>query len=585
MISNEERAIYEKMQLPIVIYDYNNEKMHAELISDGLCSVANKERQAFLNQLNSDIYYQVHPDDKAWVKRDLESFFHKLKDFDVVFRNTINNLGGYRMIHAIGKWQEMADGSEMAFISYYDMLDPEEKIGRLFSYGEHNESDIIYKDVITGLPNLNYLRQFSIERLQSIRACDKEPVLIYVDVKNLHDYNTQYGYARGDDVIRLIAGLIRGRFPGALVTRAADDHFIIIDDYKDDDYIIQRIEMINNEAKSMAYGKIQGVHVGICKMGNTMDAAKAADYAKQTLKDIKDDLNTVWRFYTDDQDERFFKQRHIFENLEVAIEKGWIKPFYQEIVRTKTGKTTIFESLARWMDPIVGMISPADFIPVYAHYHVIHKLDLYMVEQVCLDIEKRKQAGFPCIPVTVNFSAQDFDYIDVTAELNNILEKHGVDHEKIIVEVTEQDLAKGSDDFKNQLNNIRANGYKLWIDDFGSGYSSLSVFSQFTIDRIKFDMDLLRHWNDNNGANRLIMKAFVGLCREMRISTLSEGVETKEQYEFLQEIGCDLAQGYYFCKPEPIEATLFRFSSKNMEEACETLEERRENNKKWFEDA
>ena len=585
MISNEERAIYEKMQLPIVIYDYSNGKLHAELISEGLCNVANNERQAFLDQLNKDIYYQVHPDDIGWLKRDIENFLHRLSSLDTVFRNRINKIGGYCMIHAIGKWQVMNDGSEMVFISYYDMLNPEEKIAKLFSYGEHDKYEILYRDVITGLPNLNYLRQFSGERLEMIRSDGKEPVLIYIDVKNLHEYNIQYGYAKGDEILRLFAGLFKELFPKAMLTRAADDHFIIIDEYRDDDYIIEKIEKINNEAKSMAYGKIQGVHVGICKMGNTMDAAKAADYAKQTLKDIKDDLNTVWRFYTDDQDERFFKQRHIFENLEVAIEKGWIKPFYQEIVRTKTGKTTIFESLARWMDPIVGMISPADFIPVYAHYHVIHKLDLYMVEQVCLDIEKRKQAGFPGVPVTVNFSAQDFDYIDVTAELNNILEKHGVDHEEIIVEVTEQDLAKGSDDFKNQLNNIRANGYKLWIDDFGSGYSSLSVFSQFIIDRIKFDMDLLRHWNDNNGANRLIMKAFVGLCREMKISTLSEGVETKEQYEFLQEIGCDLAQGYYFCKPEPIEATLFRFSSKNMEEACETLEERRENNKKWFEDA
>ena len=118
------------------------------------------------------------------------------------------------------------------------------------------------------------------------------------------------------------------------------------------------------------------------------------------------------------------------------------------------------------------------------------------------------------------------------------------------------DVAKGAEGFRFQLERIRENGHRLWIDDFGSGYSSLNVLNQYHVDRIKVDMDIIRHMDDNNGANRKILKALVGVCYELSMHTLSEGVETKEQQEFLSEIGCGMLQGFYFYKPMPLEALL-----------------------------
>ena len=581
MISQEERLIYEKMQMPFVLFEVSNGNARAELISDGLCGVGNKERDIFLEQLNRDIYLQVHPQDKAWIKREFDNFLHKTNGFDVVYRNKIQNLGGYRMVHAIGNWQKMKDGTEMACIAYYDMLDPMGKMAKLFSPPVKDESDLLFTDVVTGLPNLAYLRQFSNERLQIIRSCQKQPVVIYIDVKSLHDYNVQYGYHMGDELMRLYAGLFKDMFPNALITRAADDQFVIIDEYENDDLITKKIDEINSRSKHMAYGKTHGIHVGICKVESAMDSAIAVDYARLTMKEIGDDLSTVWKFHSEDQKEKHWKERYILENLETALENKWIVPFYQAILRTSSGKLTILESLARWIDPVCGEFYPDQFIPVYARYHMMHKLDLYMVEQVCIDINKRKGTEVPVTPVTVNFSAQDCDYVDLADELNRILEKYDVDHEYIIVEITEQDLALSTEYFKEQLKKIRDNGYQLWIDDFGSGYSSLSVFSQYSIDRIKFDMDLLRHWNDNSGANRSILKAFTGVCRELGVGTLAEGVETEEQYEFLKEIDCDLAQGYYLHKPESLEATIFKYKSFGSYVDFETMEERKERSISW----
>ncbi|MBQ8094633.1 MAG: EAL domain-containing protein [Clostridia bacterium] len=124
------------------------------------------------------------------------------------------------------------------------------------------------------------------------------------------------------------------------------------------------------------------------------------------------------------------------------------------------------------------------FIPVLSRYHLLHRIDLYMFEQVCRELSRRADASLPLLPVSVNFSGQDFDYIRIAPELNRILEKYhieqyGIGRDNFVIEITEQELATGTAQFHEQLLEIRQNGYRLWLDDFGSGYSSLNVFSRF----------------------------------------------------------------------------------------------------------
>ena len=208
------------------------------------------------------------------------------------------------------------------------------------------------------------------------------------------------------------------------------------------------------------------------------------------------------------------------------------------------------------------MISPGEFVPVLSRYHLLHKLDLYMAEQVCREFDVRKNAGFALIPVSVNFSAQDFDYVDVPGQLKDILERYGIAPEKIIVEITEQDIARGEGHFRSQLKKIRSDGHPLWVDDFGSGYSSLNVLSRYDVDWIKFDMELIQHLDDHNGANRRVMKAIVNVCRELGIHTLAEGVENEQQLAFLQEIDCELAQGFLFFRPESLEESIYKYQKR-----------------------
>ena len=196
-----------------------------------------------------------------------------------------------------------------------------------------------------------------------------------------------------------------------------------------------------------------------------------------------------------------------------------------------------------------------------------------MVEQICREIPLREKVGLPIIPVSVNFSAQDFDHADIVGSLNEIFVRYPVGKRNIIIEITEQDIAKATDVFKQQLRDLRSSGFMVWIDDFGSGYSSLNIFSQYKVDLTKFDIDFLRNLDENEGANRHIMKAMVEVTKKLGIRSLAEGVESEEQMEFLKSIGCDFAQGYYYFRPESLGSIAFKIQNGSQILPCETPEE------------
>ena len=238
------------------------------------------------------------------------------------------------------------------------------------------------------------------------------------------------------------------------------------------------------------------------------------------------------------------------------------------------------------MDPSRGTISPAEFIPVLQRYHQLYKLDLYMLEEVCREIPIRNQNHLPLVPVSINFSRQDSDHIDIAESLNELYNRYDlsryVSKDYFIVEITEQDLAQSTERFREQLLSIRKNGYQLWLDDFGSGYSSLNILGQYQFDLIKFDMELLRHLDDYNGANRIILRGLLSIAKKLGIHTLIEGLEDEEQLAFLREIGCEMAQGFYFYRPEPLDEILFRIGGGQPIRSCETRKERTQYEAKWL---
>ena len=208
------------------------------------------------------------------------------------------------------------------------------------------------------------------------------------------------------------------------------------------------------------------------------------------------------------------------------------------------------EALARWIDPEKGFLSPADFIPALEDAGLIYKLDLHMVDQVLEAIKVQKADGFSIIPHSINLSRCDFNACDIVEEIRKRVDAAGVSHDRITIEITESVIGSDVSFMKEQVERFQKLGFPVWMDDFGSGYSSLDVLQSIRFDLLKFDMSLLRKI-DEGEAGKTMLTELMRMATSLSLDTVCEGVETEEQVRFLQEIGCSKLQGYYYRKPIP----------------------------------
>ena len=588
------KKAYENSQVSFVYYQNIDGQAVPILISDGFCRNTGTDRQTAMKWLKNGLFEHIHPDDVGILSNLSDEFLHQRSPYNIVFRSRLGPQRGkteeenYVLIHAIGKWQTMPDGTELMVISYANLSQTEKSVQQRTDTYTLLRKDHFYTDPLTGLLNLNYLHEYGKEKVNMIRAEGKKPCIIYTDLHSVRSYNDQYGVKEGDRLLCLTAETLKNQFPSSVVTRGSDDHFIIISWIDDQEELEHRLNEANKIIRSKAGGNTFGIRSGICPIEENDTPSGALDRAKQAMKSINNDMNREVAFFSQEENLLYLEERYILENIDKAIQNGWIKVYYHALYRIKTKKIAAFEGLARWVDPVRGVITPGQFIPPLQKYHQLYKLDLAMFEQVCREVRIRKENGLPLVPVSVNFSRQDFDYADIAAKMNELYEKYDladiVDKSYFIIEITEQDLAVGAEKLREQLKQIRDNGYRLWLDDFGSGYSAINVFSKFDFDLIKYDMELIRNLDVKGGVNRIILEELVYLAKRFGLHTLTEGIETAEQLDFVEKIGCELAQGFYLYKPQSLDEILARVKSGDPVKSYETAEERLEFNKIRFEE-
>ena len=228
--------------------------------------------------------------------------------------------------------------------------------------------------------------------------------------------------------------------------------------------------------------------------------------------------------------EKAEKKQYVIENIDKAINEGWIKVYYQPIVRTANGRVCDEEALARWIDPEKGFMSPADFIPALEDSKLIHKLDLFVTEEIFRKMRNQADAGLPIVPVSVNLSRADFESCDIVEEISSRVKKAGVPPENLTIEITESIIGKDYEYMKKQIKRFQSLGFKVWMDDFGSGYSSLDVLHDLQFDLIKFDMKFMRQFHDNE-KTKVLLSELMRMAMNMGIDTICEGVETESQVE------------------------------------------------------
>jgi EAL domain-containing protein (putative c-di-GMP-specific phosphodiesterase class I) len=290
----------------------------------------------------------------------------------------------------------------------------------------------------------------------------------------------------------------------------------------------------------------------------------ACDHARLACNSIKSRHDVNYCIYDDIIRDGLRRQQFVVDHIDEAIANDYIKVFYQPIIRVQTGKICGYEALVRWIDPNDGMLPPGYFVETLEKFHLIHFVDEFVVKKVCQDIRRLADQGEELVPVSINVSRLDFEVCDVFKLLNDFCEIYGIPHNMIEVEITESAFNDNTGIIKEATNQIRNASFDVWIDDFGSGYSSLNTIAEYEFDVLKLDMVFLRG-AEKNPKTKPLMKYIVHATNELGILPLCEGVENEDNYNFLKEIGCNMAQGYYFSKPLPMDALIEEMSAKGYE--------------------
>ena len=410
-------------------------------------------------------------------------------------------------------------------------------------------------DNLTGLYSINYFNNYLINNKEFLLKTNgflKD--IIFFNFQDFKYYNLTMGIDKGNIVLQNFASKLVKYYPTSVIARINNDQFILLNTSTKS--INEEIDIINKIINSL--NENEDTHnlklkVGIYTINKDDNIENWIDYAKLAYQFIKSDINQNVKIYDNDLRNIIAKKEYIINSIDKAIKNNWIKIYYQPVIDTKTDKLIAMEALTRWVDPIYGFLSPADFIPVLEQKNQIYKLDTFVVKKVCETLRCELDKGHEIVQISVNLSRTDFISCKPFEEIENIIKEYNIDRKYICIEITESVAMDDPKLLTYAINKFRNAGYEVWMDDFGSGYSSLNVLKDFTFDEIKIDMAFLRNTTEKS---KFIIKNTISMAYDLNIRTLTEGVETKEQYDFLKDMGCERIQGYYISKPLPYDEVI-----------------------------
>ena len=405
-------------------------------------------------------------------------------------------------------------------------------------------------DKLTGLYTSDFFKKYT-QMFDTVYP-GKAKDLIMLDISRFHVYNELYGMNEGDRILKEISNYIKGFLRGnpGLATRTADK-FLIYTIHKEDgyeDFVNALVNIINSNSPT----KIR-LHAGIYpNVEEDLEKDVAIGRVQYVCNSIKDDLNKQIAIYDHNVQEKIVHDEELVNSFEDSLRNGEFVVYYQPkyAIQGEKNVLTSAEALIRWIHPKWGMISPGVFIPLFENNGLIQQLDNYVFRQVAKQqgIWFKKYGRY--IPVSVNVSRVDIHNPNLEKELLDAVDEYHIPHENYLIEITESAYSNDNNKVNALTESLKSKGFKIEIDDFGAGYSSLNILSELTFDVIKIDMVFIRKM-DKGEKNKGLLTMILKLCKDFNVTSVAEGVETEEHYKFLKENGCDVIQGYYFSKPLP----------------------------------
>ncbi|MEG1502068.1 MAG: EAL domain-containing protein [Synergistaceae bacterium] len=414
-------------------------------------------------------------------------------------------------------------------------------------------------DQLTGL----YTKEFFFQHVHRllIENSSLDFDMICCDIENFKLVNDKYGEKKGDDVLRYIAQSFKNsKNRKEIYARIGPDKFAVFTEHNNlhsEDEIIEKITVFLNNAPVPNLVVKFGVYPYVDK---TLPISAMCDRALIALNRIKTKYGKFIIEYDDSLRLLLLKEQQIIDHMKEALKNKEFVLYFQPKHDIRTDEVIGAEVLVRWNNPELGFISPGEFIPLFEKNGFISELDIYIWEETCKQIYEWKVINCFNLPISVNVSRVDFDIPNFVELMISLTDRYKIERSLLHLEVTESAYVDNPQQIIEIIKKLRYLGFKIEMDDFGSGYSSLNVLSELPIDVLKLDMGFIQKQNSINKKN--ILKFVVALARWLELDVIAEGVESAEQMEYLKNIGCNYVQGFFYSKPLP--SSLFKeYLSKN----------------------
>jgi diguanylate cyclase (GGDEF)-like protein len=536
-----------------------NERLDAALtnMSQGLCMFNAEEKLVIFNPRFAEIYglpkERIRP---GMTTRELLALAsgHVVADMDPE-----GTLALQRSLIREGKAgsgiEHLTDGRSIA-ISHEPMPGGgfvatfEDITGRLLA--EEKIKHLAHYDALTDLPNRVSFYERTETVLTHLRRSESIAVLS-LDLDHFKAVNDTLGHPIGDLLLQAAAGRMRSCVRAEdFVARLGGDEFAIVQVPSDEPLDItalaaRLIEVVGSPYDIEGHQVVVGASIGIAiAPGDSNEPDVLMKNADLALYRAKADGGNVYRFFKVEMDARMQARRALELDLRKAIVKGEFELFYQPIIDVKSGKITACEALIRWHHPERGMVAPMEFIPVAEETGLIVPLGEWVLRQACAEAVRWPKH----VTIAVNLSPAQFKSRNLVPTVISALATSGLSATRLELEITELVLLQDNEGAFAILHQLRGLGIKIAMDDFGTGYSSLGYLRSFPFDKIKIDQSFIRDL-PTRGDSVAVVRAVVGLSSSLGITTIAEGVETKEQLASLTAEGCNEFQGFLFSRPQP----------------------------------
>ncbi len=403
------------------------------------------------------------------------------------------------------------------------------------------------RSVLKSVSKLNRFRR-NVNNL--LYSSSKEIGFIQFDIRKFKIVNDLYGERFGDEILDFVIRQLQEICHSEqFFINLRSDVFMVVTEYEEEEELVDFIRRLNEKISNFKEVKLQMSYSVYTVEDREMELRQMEDRAAMARKAAKKNILTNILFYKEQFKESLYNRKFIEENMQAAVTERQFMMYLQPKYSIEKNEIIGAEALVRWKHPERGMIYPNQFIPIIEENGFIKKVDYYIWAEACRFIKKCEEAGIESCPVSVNVSRIHLRDDECIHVLSDLIKENDIQKQLLELEITET-----ADDQQVSMKalQLKEEGFTLLMDDFGSGYSSLNILLETPFDVIKLDKKFMENMMVS-GKGRLILEQVVSMADKLDLGLLAEGVETKEQIDLLQSIGCDQVQGYYYAKPMPEE--------------------------------